>query len=77
MEAPDAAKYANPSLIVKQFLNKDSEGVIVTSSKEGLQWLEKLINSKIPTVRTATYKTPPNKWTALNLMSLHTKSGVS
>ena len=36
MEAPDGTNYINPSLIVNQYLNKNFEGVIVTSSKEGL-----------------------------------------
>ena len=54
-------------LLVKQYLNKDSEGVIVTNSKEGLLWLKSLINTKVPSVRTVTHKSPPTKWTALNL----------
>ena len=51
MEAPDSADYLNPSLIVKQYLNKDHEGVIVTSSKKGLKWLEALINAKVTNLR--------------------------
>ena len=67
MEAPDSSKYINPSLIINQYFNKNSEGVIVTSSKDGLLWLEALIKSKVPSVVPFTYKNPPEKWSALNL----------
>ena len=67
MEVPDGTKYNNPSLIINQYLNKKSEGIIVTSSKKGLLWLEALIENKVPSVRTTCYSSLPLKWSALNL----------
>ena len=69
--------FVDPTLVETQYLNRYKEALIVTSTKEGLQWLLKLINSKFPQIETIVWKPPPPVWSALalNIGSLPIEEG--